>query len=59
MNAIADIHAQGLTRTLAAQSAALTLADIGYVMRQGEIIFSGPAAELCADPAMLRHYLGD
>src|SRR6185437_12094944 len=28
MNAIADIHAQGLTCTLAARSAALTLADI-------------------------------
>ena len=58
---LADFKREGIPIVLVEQNAraALSLADIGYVMRQGEIIFSGPAAELCADPAMLRHYLGD
>ena len=38
--------------------AALSLADTGYVMRQGKFVLSGKASELLADSAMLSHYLG-
>jgi branched-chain amino acid transport system ATP-binding protein len=58
---LAEIKAEGIPIVLVEQNAraALTLADTGYVMRQGEFITSGKAAELLADPAMLRHYLGE
>jgi branched-chain amino acid transport system ATP-binding protein len=38
--------------------AALETADFGYVMETGEIVHSGPAAELIHDPRLIATYLG-
>lgn len=39
-------------------SAALAIADHGYVMENGRIALAGPAAELMADPRVRKVYLG-
>jgi branched-chain amino acid transport system ATP-binding protein len=38
--------------------AALETADFGYVMETGEIVHSGPAADLIHDPRLIATYLG-
>lgn len=57
---LAEFKADGIPMVLVEQNAraALTLADSGYVMRQGEIVFAAAARDVLNDPAMLRHYLG-
>ena len=50
----------GLTIILVEQNArsALAIADTGIVLNLGTIVASAPAAELAADSALRRHYLG-
>ena len=39
-------------------TAALTIADRAYVLENGKIMLSGPAAEVLANPEIKRMYLG-
>ena len=57
---IAEIRASGTTVILIEQNArrALRAADHGYVMQTGEIVQSGPAADLLADERIVQAYLG-
>lgn len=57
---IADIRAEGTSVLLVEQNArrALAGADHGYVLASGEIVRSGPAAELLADDEVVQAYLG-
>ena len=50
----------GLTVLLVEQNAkaALTIADHGYVMESGRVVFYGPAAELINHPDVREFYLG-
>ncbi len=50
----------GLTVLLVEQNAkaALSIADFGYVMESGRIVFSGKAAELLSHPDVREFYLG-
>jgi branched-chain amino acid transport system ATP-binding protein len=58
--AIAALKATGITVLLVEQnaSAALEIADRGYVLETGRIAFSGPGAALLADPKVKAAYLG-
>ncbi|MFO1540184.1 MAG: ATP-binding cassette domain-containing protein [Chloroflexota bacterium] len=58
---IREIRAAGTTILLVEQNAAqaLAVADRGYVLRAGEIVLGGSAAELRADPAVRQAYLGE
>lgn len=47
-----------LAITATASTAALAVADQGYVLEMGEIGLSGPAAELAQDPRVIDTYLG-
>ncbi|WP_340641101.1 ABC transporter ATP-binding protein [Promicromonospora panici] len=57
---VEQIRAAGTTVVLVEQNArrALRAADQGYVLRTGEVVRSGPAAELLADDDVVRAYLG-
>lgn len=57
---VKGLKALGVTVLLVEQNAfgALKIADRGYVMETGNIIMSGPAAELIADPRIREAYLG-
>lgn len=57
---IAEIKATGIPILLVEQNArqALALADYAYVLERGEIVQSGPAADLRRNPAILSAYLG-
>jgi branched-chain amino acid transport system ATP-binding protein len=57
---IARINAEGLAVMLVEQNVmqSLSLAHRAYIMEQGEIVLSGPAAALAADPGLQRAYLG-
>jgi branched-chain amino acid transport system ATP-binding protein len=57
---IATIKEQGTTILLVEQNArkALDIADHAYVLEHGQIVASGPAAELRHDPAIVAAYLG-
>ncbi|TAK31848.1 MAG: ABC transporter ATP-binding protein [Chloroflexota bacterium] len=57
---IFDIHKQGTTILLVEQNAplALDVANRGYILASGRILHSGSAAELAADEAVQRAYLG-
>jgi branched-chain amino acid transport system ATP-binding protein len=57
---IEGLRKQGVTILLVEQNArmALSIADRGYVIQNGEIKMGGPAAELLEDPAVRRAYLG-
>jgi branched-chain amino acid transport system ATP-binding protein len=59
-NVLHEFRARGTTMLVVEQNvrSALRLADRGYVLRQGEVIASGPAAELLADQQLLNRYLG-
>ena len=51
---------EGVTLLLVEQNAimALSIADQGYVMENGKIVLSGPAAELAANADIREFYLG-
>jgi branched-chain amino acid transport system ATP-binding protein len=55
-----EFRERGTTMLVVEQNvrSALRLADRGYVLRQGEVIASGPAAELLEDRQLLNRYLG-
>lgn len=57
---VADLNAKGLSILLVEQMAsyALEVTQRTYVMENGEILFSGPSAELAEDPKVLDAYLG-
>jgi branched-chain amino acid transport system ATP-binding protein len=57
---LVGLRAQGLTILLVEQNAhlGLELAERGYVLETGEIVVSGTRAELTADDAIQRAYLG-
>lgn len=57
---IEEIRAAGTTILLVEQNArrALRAADHAHVLRSGEIVESGPAEQLLADPGVVQAYLG-
>ena len=57
---IASLKADGTTILLVEQnaSAALDVADYAYVLENGRIVLSGPAAQVASDPAVTAAYLG-
>ncbi|MFC4060022.1 ABC transporter ATP-binding protein [Planomonospora corallina] len=57
---VREINAQGTTVLLVEQNAALalSLASHAYVLEVGEVVLSGPAAELAASDEVRRRYLG-
>lgn len=57
---IEEIRASGTTVVLVEQNArrALRAADRGYVLQTGEIVHSGAATDLLADPKIVSAYLG-
>ncbi len=57
---IASLKAEGTTILLVEQnaSAALDVSDHAYVLETGEIVLSGPAAQVARDPAVVAAYLG-
>jgi branched-chain amino acid transport system ATP-binding protein len=57
---IADLKREGTTILLVEQnaSAALEVADDAYVLENGRIVMSGPAAEIADNPAVAAAYLG-
>ena len=57
---IHGLRATGVTILLVEQNAraALEVADHGYVLEMGEIVLSGPAAELARDARVIDTYLG-
>ena len=58
---IRNILESGVTLLLVEQNARLALdtADRAYVLECGRLVCSGPAADVAADPAVQRAYLGD
>lgn len=57
---IKQLHEEGLSILLVEQNVmqSLALADRAYVMENGQITLSGPAAELLDNPELKRSYLG-
>jgi branched-chain amino acid transport system ATP-binding protein len=57
---IRDIAAAGVSVILVEQNAnmALSVADTGYVLDEGRVVLSGPAAELREDAAVVAAYVG-
>ena len=55
-----EINAQGMTILLVEQNAhmALKIAQRAYVLETGNIVLSGPAAQLAKDPEVQKAYLG-
>jgi branched-chain amino acid transport system ATP-binding protein len=60
LDAIAALKQEGITVLLVEQnaSAALAIADRGYVLETGKIVHGGEGAALLADPAIKAAYLG-
>ncbi|OGL16648.1 MAG: ABC transporter ATP-binding protein, partial [Candidatus Rokubacteria bacterium RIFCSPLOWO2_12_FULL_71_19] len=60
MEAIRRLNEEGLTVLLVEQAAAyaLAIADRGYVLKNGEVFLSGPAAQLRDDERVVHGYLG-
>ena len=58
---IREIKEQGTTILLVEQNAlqALSIADRGYVLQTGQVVLSGPAAELREDETVRKAYLGE
>ncbi|EPR35671.1 ABC transporter related protein [Alkalidesulfovibrio alkalitolerans DSM 16529] len=58
--ALKQLNAEGMTILLIEQNAklALTFAHRGYLLDTGEIVTSGPCAELMHDPVVKKAYLG-
>jgi branched-chain amino acid transport system ATP-binding protein len=57
---IAGLRSQGISVLLAEQNAraALAIADRGYVIENGRVTLSGPAADLLHSPEIAARYLG-
>lgn len=57
---IRDIHSKGMTILLIEQNAtaALKIADYGYVMETGQIVLEGPGQELAVNEEVRKAYLG-
>ena len=57
---VAELVAEGLTILMVEQNAvrAIEAADRGYVMRSGEIVASGSAADLGGAQGLVTSYLG-
>ncbi len=60
LSVIGSLRDRGVTLLVVEQNAyaALSMADRGYVMEQGRITLSGPAADLIKDPRIREAYLG-
>jgi branched-chain amino acid transport system ATP-binding protein len=60
MDAVRRLHEEGVTVLLVEQAAAyaLAIADRGYVLKNGEVFLSGPAARLREDERVVHGYLG-
>jgi branched-chain amino acid transport system ATP-binding protein len=60
VDAIRRLHARGLTILLVEQNVgvAAALAERAHILMNGEIAFSGPAAQLFDNPEVIRSYLG-
>ena len=60
MEVVKDINRDGTSVLLVEQDVvlALEIADRGYVLENGQIVMSGPAAKLRDDPAIRKAYLG-
>ena len=58
---IAELKSQGTTILLVEQnaSAALSLADYGYVLETGRVVLEGPGRELLVDEKVRKAYLGE
>jgi branched-chain amino acid transport system ATP-binding protein len=58
---IQTINRQGVAIFMVEQNAnmALQIADRGYVLQTGQVVLSGPAADLAANPAIPEAYLGE
>lgn len=58
---IKEIHKQGVTILLIEQNAnaALSIADIGYVLETGNITLKGTGKELLSDENVIKAYLGE
>lgn len=58
---IKDIHSQGMTILLIEQNAtaALQIADYGYVLETGRIVLEGPGKELAQNEEVRKAYLGN
>jgi branched-chain amino acid transport system ATP-binding protein len=61
MQALAQLHQEGLTMLLVEQNAqaALEIADRGYVLEAGQLTLQGAAADLLNDPSLRAAYLGE
>jgi branched-chain amino acid transport system ATP-binding protein len=61
MQALAQLHEEGLTMLLVEQNAqaALEIADRGYVLEAGQLTLQGAAADLLSDPSLRAAYLGE
>lgn len=57
---IKDIHKKGMTILLIEQNAtaALQIADYGYVLETGRIVLEGPGKELAVNEEVRKAYLG-
>jgi branched-chain amino acid transport system ATP-binding protein len=57
---IGRIHTDGVAVMLVEQNVvqSLELADRAYILAEGQIAMSGPAADISADPELKRTYLG-
>jgi len=57
---IKHIHSEGMTILLIEQNAtaALQIADYGYVLETGKIVLEGPGQELANNPEVKKAYLG-
>jgi branched-chain amino acid transport system ATP-binding protein len=60
MRTIRELQAEGVTILLVEQNAqaALSLADTGYVLEVGQIMFSDTGRKLLGDDRVRRAYLG-
>jgi branched-chain amino acid transport system ATP-binding protein len=60
MDAVRRLREEGVTVLLVEQAAAyaLAIADRGYVLKNGEVFLSGPAAQLREDERVVHGYLG-
>jgi branched-chain amino acid transport system ATP-binding protein len=58
---IREINAQGTTVLLVEQNAlqALSIANRGYVLQTGEVVLTGPAADLIKNETVRKAYLGE
>jgi branched-chain amino acid transport system ATP-binding protein len=58
---VAEINARGTTILLVEQNAlqALSIANRGYVLQTGQVVLTGPAAELRTNEMVRKAYLGE